>query len=154
MTRLLVLLAALVLYVAPPVVQAFAASHVRPPGAELVHPTSTNTESTRGTFGTFLSDNHEAFRTYGLIIGAVAGLSFAVWRARIANKQAMASQRQAHAAYEQAQAGATYKTRAASKTNSRVMPSTYLRTATADKGQQVGPRLRSKPGGVGLAEQS
>ena len=49
MTRLLVLLAALVLYVASPVAQAFATSHVRPPGAALVHQISTDTELTRCT---------------------------------------------------------------------------------------------------------
>ena len=49
MTRLFVLLVALVLYLAPPVAQAFAASHVRPPDTALVQPTSADTESTRGT---------------------------------------------------------------------------------------------------------
>ncbi len=95
---------AVILYVASPAAEAFASFHVRPPSAALVHPISTDTESTRGTFGTFMSDNHEAFRTYGLILGAAAGLGFAVWRAKIANVQALASRRQAHAAYEQAQA--------------------------------------------------
>ncbi len=46
MTRLFVLLAALILYLAPPVAQAFATSHVRPPGAALVQPTSADTEGT------------------------------------------------------------------------------------------------------------
>ncbi len=56
------------------------------------------------TFGTFLSDNHEAFRTYGLIMGGVAGLIFAFWRARIATRQAEAAAARADAAIDQAQA--------------------------------------------------
>lgn len=47
MTRLFVFLAALILYLAPPVAQAFASFHVRPPGAALAHPISTDTELTR-----------------------------------------------------------------------------------------------------------
>ena len=112
MTRLFVSLAALILYLAPPVAQAFATSHVRPPGTAFVQPTSADTEGTSGTdtdallgtFGTFLSDNHEAFRTYGLIFGGVAGLIFAFWRARIATRQADAAAARADAAIDQARA--------------------------------------------------
>ncbi len=39
---------AAILYLAPPVSEAFAISHVRPPGVELVHPSSADTEWTRG----------------------------------------------------------------------------------------------------------
>jgi hypothetical protein len=48
MTRLLFLLVAVILLVASPVAQAFATSHVRPPGAALVQPASTGTELTSG----------------------------------------------------------------------------------------------------------
>ncbi len=112
MTRLFILLAGLILYVAPPVAQAFATSHVRPPDTALVQPasvdtegtSSTDTENPRGTIGAFLTDYHEAFRTYGLIFGGVAGLIFAFWRARIATRQAEAAAARADAAIEQARA--------------------------------------------------
>ncbi len=103
MTRRLFLLVAVILYVASPVAQAFATSHVRPPAAELVQG-SANTEGTSGTFGKFLSENHEAFRTYGLIVGATIGLIFAFWRAKIATRQAEAAAERADAAIDQARA--------------------------------------------------
>jgi uncharacterized protein YjbI with pentapeptide repeats len=59
-------------------------------------------EKPPGTFGVFLSDNHEAFRTYGLIIGALFGLIFAFWRARIATRQGEAAAARADAAIKQA----------------------------------------------------
>ncbi len=87
MIRLFVFLAALILYLMPPVAQAFAASHVRPPGAALVHPISTDTELTRGAGPTTGSMDLAAwlYKWQTLLAGALSAVAVAtvtlfVWR--------------------------------------------------------------------------
>ena len=80
MTRLAFAIAiAVILYVASPVAQAFATSHVRPPGAAPGHPISTDTELTRGTDTELTGGENAAWVQAVGSVGAVLLAIFVGW---------------------------------------------------------------------------